>query len=880
MQWLVVLFIFIHNFKLIILISGEDVMRLKRDVAVSNAVANTNNKLAVVPVLVLIIIAIALSPIGTAGVSVPVSTHIYASQIGYGIGDKKIAVVVSPGEQTFGVVNVDTNIPEYSGTLKKWGTSWTGSGKTGVCYVADFSDFKTPGTYKLVIGESESYPFSISRMAYDLYDQAMLFFTVQRCGVAVPGWHGVCHADDATLNGAQIDVRGGWHDAGDYNKYMGNTPYAAYILLRAYETDPDLWHDRDDNGLPDILDEVRVALDWMMKMQTPDGSVYERVYSGYGYWGPPEGETDERHLDTDKDCYITAKHAFAMALASRIYQNFDPVYARKCEESAIKAYEWAVNNPQQNPVNSYGGGLYPGHECAIALAALELYNVTGEDQYMENAEKILNDGLKHSDTSTGTESPSTWDKQWSLAEFRYLNWGTDEKLKQEIFDDLKKLIGANLQRAETDPYGISTYALNWGVGIDGYLCGMAIDSLLMYRETDDVAYLSFATDQVQWIFGVNPFNLCFITGKGSKYPVNVHYRLDRIIPGGMVLGAYGEPPRYVDDKNQWQYNEYAIDTQAQLVLATALLSKLEFSPEHEPPTVQIISPTEKEVVSASTTITVKAADNMGIHLIQYRVDGGDWRYLEPSWIGDMYSARWNTTEVANGPHTIELMVCDASGNKASSSVSVSVTNEVKVKEKCHVEVFPRADDAGNTNIRVRFYNDGTTPLTGVSIRYVLNVSELPHGVDDVGVEGPWCGAGVLKGPIQYHGDVYYFELSFNKPVEPGTFVEESWMMFDRDNWDNWNSGNDWSAQWEQMGQWYLDTHIPAYQNGNLICGYEPNHKPPVSQSPVVTPFENLSTPITPTGEKPLISSPGFVMICIAVIIAILIRIKRKGYEKA
>jgi len=90
--------------------------------------------------------------------------------------------------------------------------------------------------------------------------------------------------NDAALNG-QVDVSGGWHDAGDYNKYMGNTPYAAYILLRAYESEPDLWHDLDGNGLPDILDEVKVALDWMMKMQTPDGSVYERVYSGYDYWG-------------------------------------------------------------------------------------------------------------------------------------------------------------------------------------------------------------------------------------------------------------------------------------------------------------------------------------------------------------------------------------------------------------------------------------------------------------------------------------------------------------------------------------------------------------------------------------------------------------------
>ncbi|RLG33447.1 hypothetical protein DRN97_05010 [Methanosarcinales archaeon] len=735
------------------------------------------------------------------------ASNIYASQIGYGINDSKIAVVVSPDKQTFSIVNVNTNSTEYSGVLEEWGTSWSGSGEMDVCYIADFTDFNISGRYKLVIGESESYPFSISSdsMIYGLYEEAMFFFKVQRCGVEVPGWHGVCHADDAALNG-QVDVSGGWHDAGDYNKYMGNTPYAAYILLRAYESEPDLWHDLDGNGLPDILDEVKVALDWMMKMQTPDGSVYERVYSGYDYWGSPEFETDnipgtgdERQLDTDEDCYIAAKHAFAMALASSIYHDFEPAYAQTCKNSAIKAYEWAVNNPSKNPVNYYGGGMYPGHECAIALAALELYNITGENRYMKNAEAILRNGLNHSGTPSGTESPSTWDKQWSLAEFRYLEWGADEELKQEIFVDLEKLIGDHLQRARTNPYGISTYTLNWGVGIDGYLCGMAIDSLLMYKQTLDPSYLYFAKDQIQWIYGLNPFNLCFITGEGSKFPLNVHHRLDRVIPGAMVLGAYGNPPQYADDKNRWQYNEYAIDIQAQFVFATALLSGLEFTMEYEPPKGHIISPGEGEV-------------------------------------------------------------------------------EVEEKGVCHVEVLAQADDSGQSNIRVRVYNSGAEPLEGVSIRYFLNLSELPHGPNGMGLEGPWCKEGVLKGPVQYHDDVYYLEFSLNEPVEPKTFVEDTWMMFDRDNWNDWDSSNDWSAEWNQTGQWYLDQHIPVYQKGNLIWGYEPP-----GAVATATPLENISSSTPVAGEKPFSPSFGFfmLMVCIAIVVLTLVIMgKRKRHGKS
>ncbi|OEU68706.1 MAG: hypothetical protein BA864_05735 [Desulfuromonadales bacterium C00003093] len=95
----------------------------------------------------------------------------------------------------------------------------------------------------------------------------------------------------------------------------------------------------------------------------------------------------------------------------------------------------------------------------------------------------------------------------------------------------------------------------------------------------------------------------------------------------MVLGAFGNPPQYADDKNRWQYNEYAIDIQAQLVFATSLLSGLEFSMEYEPPTVQIISPVEGEVVSSSTTIDATATDNKGVHTVLYRIDTGDWRVL-------------------------------------------------------------------------------------------------------------------------------------------------------------------------------------------------------------------------------------------------------------
>jgi len=117
---------------------GEKMSNLNINTAVKSG---SNKPVFVAAVFIFILITITFLPFGAAGAS----TGIYASQIGYGIGDNKIAVVVSPDKQTFSIVNVNTNSTEYSGVLEDWGTSWTGSGEMGVCYVADFSDFNIPG---------------------------------------------------------------------------------------------------------------------------------------------------------------------------------------------------------------------------------------------------------------------------------------------------------------------------------------------------------------------------------------------------------------------------------------------------------------------------------------------------------------------------------------------------------------------------------------------------------------------------------------------------------------------------------------------------------------------------------------------------------------
>ncbi|MEX0611551.1 MAG: glycoside hydrolase family 9 protein, partial [Pirellulales bacterium] len=160
--------------------------------------------------------------------------RLFVNQVGYELAGPKSAVVASNFFPSKGstldvqLIAVDGNpvlekqVPctgrIYGGRPDDWGWYF---------WRVDFSEWQQPGEYRLVSSDNdvrgESFPFSIergailSRTAADAVD----FFFVQRCGYDVPGWHKACHLDDAKLpDGSHLDVTGGWHSAGDYNKPM------------------------------------------------------------------------------------------------------------------------------------------------------------------------------------------------------------------------------------------------------------------------------------------------------------------------------------------------------------------------------------------------------------------------------------------------------------------------------------------------------------------------------------------------------------------------------------------------------------------------------------------------------------------------------------
>ncbi len=225
----------------------------------------------------------------------------------------KVAKISAPATtlrptQTFRIVDATTGRIVFQGTLRKVAESDPVSGDD--VWEADFTPLHQSGRYKLVVdGVGESFPFEVREDIYDnRFRDAVRFYFLQRCGLALTPQHAgpfareACHLGDRqalTRDGTeQRDVSGGWHDAGDGNKYAAWVRYPLFMMLDLYNLRPTAFRDKQlnipeaGNGIPDLLDEARWELDWLLKMQiTTDeraGLVCDRIHESPA---PPWTET-------------------------------------------------------------------------------------------------------------------------------------------------------------------------------------------------------------------------------------------------------------------------------------------------------------------------------------------------------------------------------------------------------------------------------------------------------------------------------------------------------------------------------------------------------------------------------------------------------------
>ncbi|MCH6574487.1 MAG: glycoside hydrolase family 9 protein, partial [Bacteroidetes bacterium] len=327
--------------------------------------------------------------------------YIRLNQVGFLPEDMKSGVILSEEEiplDEFTVIDKITNGKVYSGVIRKSDNTYS---KFNNCYYFDFTKLNDTGKFIITVGNESSFPFIIGEDVYNsVVDSLMLFFRIQRCGPTHPLMHKKCHLSDVSTiissaldtSYSSVDVTGGWHDAGDYIKFFSTSALTTYMLLFAYEFDKEKFgFDNDNNNVPDILEEAKVGLDWLLRCNISDTLFVVQVQDVQDHavgWRLPENDSLQfgRPAFTGLSKNLVGIYSAVMSLASRIWSEkfSSDEFANRCLTSAIQKYSIHQNINDIDSTNSvfYNDKNYYGK---LALGAIELYNATGIDNYLNDA---------------------------------------------------------------------------------------------------------------------------------------------------------------------------------------------------------------------------------------------------------------------------------------------------------------------------------------------------------------------------------------------------------------------------------------------------------------------------------------------------------------
>lgn len=477
------------------------------------------------------------------------------------------------------IIELENGQTVFKGILQAVsGDRW---GKFKYQYTCDFSDLALPGNYKLKVDQTLSPEISISvpEIQYWLED-ALGFIRQQRCGYN-PYFDVVCHQKDGKIFDAPVpdstfyDFSGGWHDAGDQLKYLITSSNATARLLMSYELAPELFVDQFDafghpnsNGIPDVLDEAKWGLDWILKLHPrKDWLIHQiaddRDHRGFKFpdkdnaeygWGPnsyrvayfatgePQGLGKWKSQATGI-ANLAGRSAAALAMGARIWHelDLDPGFAMRCKTAALELYELGRNNEGYQQGNSYGAP-YRYNENTwtddMEWGASELFKLTGEA-------KFLNDAI-HYALLTKDDGWMARDTMLHYELYPFMNMG-HFSLYSIAPDSIKNLITSwyesNLkniaERSKENAFEIGVPFL-WCS--NNLMVNYVSQAILYEKMTKDLQFRKDMTIHKDWLLGRNPWGTSMFTGipRTGETPYDVHIPpralLKQTPPGGLVDG--------------------------------------------------------------------------------------------------------------------------------------------------------------------------------------------------------------------------------------------------------------------------------------------------------------------------------------------------------
>jgi hypothetical protein len=505
--------------------------------------------------------------------------------------------------------------PFYQGELRKTLSRW------GVLWQADFSQFNNPGSYQIETDWQISPPFAIRDRVYDRIIAGYLtFLRAQRCGCAVFGVHDACHLDDGVLDtdGSLLPAAGGWHDAGDFRKWLAFTLCHIDALLTLREN---LGADLEGGGIPasSLLDEVSWGNAFFHRMINLDGQVYEDVGggsaprgSGFTYdanwWFENHpgcysdasdnrwtdnvpGSGDERMIRTTYNPLVQWTFVRVQARASRHLPSRE---AKRCLYLAQQAARFARSRGHDNRTLFLTAELQGNLELlAAGDKAADLQGIEAAAQELMRRQAKMPEGLSgyftEANSSDGYRSIAfAADPAFALLrcwELRSLLGQTAvaEQARDAVCDYIENYLFAD---AKSNPFSLSPYGVYFdaqrgdlqmfrdagnGRGVRTFMHPFNAQGIvhgtssvlvshahLLARAAallNNPSWRDLAERLLHWCLGHNVLNRSLFSGIGYRQPVGYSFRIPQI-PEAMVVGFIGRPDDtpYLEESTAIEWN--------------------------------------------------------------------------------------------------------------------------------------------------------------------------------------------------------------------------------------------------------------------------------------------------------------------------------------
>ncbi len=401
---------------------------------------------------------------------------------------------------------------------------------------------------------------------------------------------------------------GGWHDAGDYGRYVVNSGISTGSMLWAFEMFPEktgkakLNIPESGNGTPDILNEARFNLEWMLKMQDDDGGVWHKQTSTHfsGFVMPQDDTLPSEVIGTGsapfKSTCATADLAAVAAIAARVYAHFDKKFAAQNLAAAKKAWQWSEQNPNVTFKNPPGvsTGEYGDNDCSDERlwAAAELWRTTGEPSYnqyfLTNYKKFI-DLLRKPDAESWRQVAPMG--LWTYALTKRTRGKAEDanatrEIRQLTVDAAQQVVNDTAKNA----YHVSLLTKDYVWGSNGVAANYGMQLLVANTFLPNPAFVNTALDNLHYLLGRNTFSLSWVTQLGANPYKHPHHRpsgADNVddpwpglLSGGPNAGRQDDvlkklspdlPPAkvYADEQASYASNEIAINWQAMLLFVLA-----------------------------------------------------------------------------------------------------------------------------------------------------------------------------------------------------------------------------------------------------------------------------------------------------------------------